>query len=74
MIVLREILAVLFFVLLAVTAAALLTMAVQGATTVNAVNIARLTYVSARPAGFEPAALPLEGGCSVRLSYGRLVG
>ena len=70
-IVLREILAVLFFVLLAVLAAALLTMAAQAAANVNAVNIARLTYVSARPAGFEPAPLGLEGRRSVRLSYGR---
>ncbi len=26
----------------------------------------------ARPAGFEPATIRLEGGCSIRLSYGRL--
>lgn len=26
----------------------------------------------ARPAGFEPATTRLEGGCSIRLSYGRL--
>ena len=25
----------------------------------------------ARPAGFEPATTRLEGGCSIRLSYGR---
>lgn len=25
----------------------------------------------ARPAGFEPATVRLEGGCSIRLSYGR---
>ena len=27
----------------------------------------------ARPAGFEPATTRLEGGCSIRLSYGRLM-
>lgn len=27
----------------------------------------------ARPAGFEPATTRLEGGCSIRLSYGRLL-
>ncbi len=26
----------------------------------------------ARPAGFEPAATRLEGGCSIQLSYGRV--
>lgn len=25
-----------------------------------------------RPAGFEPAATRLEGGCSIQLSYGRI--
>ena len=28
----------------------------------------------ARPAGLEPAAPSLEGSCSIRLSYGRVVG
>lgn len=28
----------------------------------------------ARPAGLEPAAIRLEGGCSIQLSYGRLKG
>ena len=35
-----------------------------------------LTYqprLLARPAGFEPATTRLEGGCSIRLSYGRLL-
>ena len=35
-----------------------------------------LTYqlrLMARPAGFEPATTRLEGGCSIRLSYGRLL-
>ena len=27
--------------------------------------------ILARPAGFEPAATRLEGGCSIQLSYGR---
>lgn len=27
----------------------------------------------ARPAGFEPATTRLEGGCSIQLSYGRVV-
>lgn len=27
----------------------------------------------ARPAGFEPATTRLEGGCSIQLSYGRLL-
>ena len=27
----------------------------------------------ARPAGFEPATVRLEGGCSIQLSYGRLI-
>jgi|SanBayMetagenome_1026888.scaffolds.fasta_scaffold01699_5 hypothetical protein len=28
----------------------------------------------ARPAGIEPATTRLEGGCSIRLSYGRICG
>ncbi len=28
----------------------------------------------ARPAGLEPAATRLEGGCSIQLSYGRMAG
>ena len=31
------------------------------------------TKEMARPAGFEPATTRLEGGCSIRLSYGRLM-
>ena len=27
----------------------------------------------ARPAGFEPATTRLEGGCSIQLSYGRML-
>ena len=27
----------------------------------------------ARPAGFEPATIRLEGGCSIQLSYGRSI-
>ncbi len=27
----------------------------------------------ARPAGFEPATIRLEGGCSIQLSYGRIM-
>src|SRR5690625_7427042 len=30
--------------------------------------------IVARPAGFEPATIRLEGGCSVQLSYGRVAG
>ncbi len=26
-----------------------------------------------RPAGFEPATIRLEGGCSIQLSYGRML-
>ena len=35
-------------------------------------NMLPLTTQVARPAGFEPATTRLEGGCSIRLSYGRL--
>lgn len=44
-----------------------------------ALRILHLTYFTykhrlvARPAGFEPATTRLEGGCSIRLSYGRLM-
>ena len=44
-----------------------------------ALRILHITYYTyklrlmARPAGFEPATTRLEGGCSIRLSYGRLV-
>ena len=44
-----------------------------------ALRILHTTYYTyklrlmARPAGFEPATTRLEGGCSIRLSYGRLV-
>jgi hypothetical protein len=65
-VVLREILAVILFTILALLAVTLLAMAAQGARTVNAVNIARLTDVSARPAGFGPAPLRLEGARSIR--------
>src|SRR5690625_5760782 len=30
--------------------------------------------VVARPAGFEPATIRLEGGCTIQLSYGRVAG
>ncbi len=35
-------------------------------------RVARLSSL-ARPAGFEPATLGLEGRCSIRMSYGRLI-
>ena len=37
----------------------------------NSVNLTM--HPMARPAGLEPATIRLEGGCSIQLSYGRLV-
>ena len=39
----------------------------------NAIPTTCATLVMARPAGLEPATLGLEGRCSIRLSYGRIV-
>ncbi len=41
-------------------------------------HIASLRYLCqsclmAHPAGLEPATIRLEGGCSIQLSYGRLI-
>lgn len=38
--------------------------------TVNAGGIEKMV----RPEGFEPPTIRLEGGCSIRLSYGRMEG
>ncbi len=36
----------------------------------NTVTFKEPAEISVRPAGIEPAAYRLEGGCSIRLSYG----
>ena len=35
-------------------------------------NLSNILILLARPAGFEPATLGLEGRCSIRMSYGRM--